>query len=100
MTGKWSGLTAGGCPNHPETHKNNPIYQVRVSEDMPVLRVQLKAPKEVHVGFEVVCVEARNTEAKGYFRKKSSGIYRYTLWASVFKLPENVQQFASIYIWA
>lgn len=76
VTGKWSGITAGGCPNHPATYKNNPIYQFRLEEDVAAIRVQIKAPKEVPVGFEITCVEARNSEAKGYFKKKLSGVYR------------------------
>ena len=50
---------------------------MRVDCDLSAVRVQLKAPKEVPIGFEIVCVEARNTEAKAYFKKKLSGIYRW-----------------------
>ncbi|CAL4121874.1 unnamed protein product, partial [Meganyctiphanes norvegica] len=76
ITGKWSGVSAGGCPNHPATYPNNPMYQFRVEQDLVALRVELKAPKEVQIGFEILCVEAKNTEAKGYFSKKGSGSYR------------------------
>ncbi|KAK8750520.1 hypothetical protein OTU49_014879 [Cherax quadricarinatus] len=76
ITGKWSGETAGGCPNHPATYKNNPVYQFRTESDLHCLRTELKAPKDIQIGFEVVCVEAKNTEASGYFSKKQSGAYR------------------------
>ena len=76
FTGKWSGASAGGCPNHPESYRNNPTYQMRLDQDLPALSVALKAPKEVPVGFEITCVEARNTEDKNYFKKKMSGVYR------------------------
>ncbi|XP_042232051.1 calpain-7-like isoform X2 [Homarus americanus] len=76
ITGKWSGETAGGCPNHPATYKNNPMYQFRTDSDLQCLRIELKAPKDIQVGFEAVCVEAKNTEASGHFAKKQSGAYR------------------------
>ncbi|XP_076050460.1 calpain-7-like isoform X2 [Oratosquilla oratoria] len=76
VEGRWAGETAGGCPNHPATYKNNPVYQLRIEKDMPSVCFQLKAPKEVQIGLELVCIEARNTEAKGYFTKKQSGAYR------------------------
>lgn len=49
ITGKWSGETAGGCPNHPATYKNNPIYQFRIESDLTCLRIELKAPKDIQV---------------------------------------------------
>lgn len=49
ITGKWSGETAGGCPNHPTTYKNNPMYQIRLDADLHCLRLELKAPKDVQV---------------------------------------------------
>lgn len=76
ITGRWSGANAGGCPNHPATYKNNPMYQFRADTDLQAVRIELKAPKEVQIGFEVICVEAKNTQASGYFSKKQSGAYR------------------------
>lgn len=49
ITGKWSGETAGGCPNHQATYKNNPIYQFRIESDLTCLRIELKAPKDIQV---------------------------------------------------
>ncbi|XP_071515726.1 calpain-7-like [Panulirus ornatus] len=76
ITGRWSGETAGGCPNHPATYKNNPMYQFRIDSELQCLRIELKAPKDIQIGFEIVCVEAKNTQASGYFSKKQSGAYR------------------------
>ncbi|ROT76129.1 Calpain-7 [Penaeus vannamei] len=76
ITGRWSGANAGGCPNHPATYKNNPTYQFRVEHEMQALRIELKAPKDIQIGFEIVCVEAKNTEASSYFTKKQTGAYR------------------------
>lgn len=125
ITGKWSGETAGGCPNHPATYKNNPMYQIRLDTDLHCLRIELKAPKDVQVwtsfrihsdfyrnhywivsqtyitlywyhnllqiGCEIVCVEAKNTQASGYFSKKQSGAYRYN--NKNYKLIGIVQTF-------
>lgn len=30
----------------------------------------------LQIGFEIVCVEAKNTEASSYFTKKQTGAYR------------------------
>ncbi|KAK8405712.1 hypothetical protein O3P69_001903 [Scylla paramamosain] len=76
VTGKWNGETAGGCPNHPATYKNNPVYQFRNDSDLTCFRIELKAPKDIQIGFEIVCVEAKNTQASGYFSRKQSGAYR------------------------
>ncbi|KAB7494544.1 Calpain-7 [Armadillidium nasatum] len=73
---KWSGRSAGGCPNHPVTYKNNPIYQLRTESNIQSLRIELKAPKEIQIGFEIICVEAKNTESPSYFSKLRSGAYR------------------------
>lgn len=32
VTGEWKGITAGGCPNYPETHRNNPVYFCELEE--------------------------------------------------------------------
>ncbi|KAK4293591.1 hypothetical protein Pmani_033716 [Petrolisthes manimaculis] len=92
ITGKWSGETAGGCPNHPATYKNNPIYQIRLDADLHCLRLEVKAPKDVQIGCEVVCVDAKNTEANGYFSKKQSGAYR-----SGFVVMEIMDMVAGVY---
>ena len=47
ITGQWKGVTAGGCGNYPETHKNNPIYQIKLdnsSTDNYIL-IELLGPK-------------------------------------------------------
>ena len=49
ITGQWKGVTAGGCGNYPETHKNNPIYQFNIdnsSADNYIL-IELLGPKYV-----------------------------------------------------
>ncbi|XP_041478876.1 calpain-7-like isoform X2 [Lytechinus variegatus] len=77
ITGEWKGKTAGGCANNRETYVNNPIYQVCLQDHTRgnSLLIDLKGPKNYHVGFEVICV---SSEGKGStrFEKKMSGDYR------------------------
>ncbi len=47
VKGEWKGVTAGGCGNYPDTHRNNPIYQVKIDNnntDNQIL-IELKGPK-------------------------------------------------------
>lgn len=75
LTGQWKGVTAGGCGNYPDTHNNNPIYQVKIdnSNTDNCLLVELFGPKEYSVGFEVVAV---SPNVPGGFTRISSGDYR------------------------
>ena len=79
VTGEWKGLSAGGCANHPETYKYNPVYQIALQSQSVhnKLIIDLKGPKKYPVGFDVLCSNASDFKAKGYFSKKSSGPYRY-----------------------
>ena len=53
---------------------------VNIGEDIPeeecAVLVELKAPKEFQIGFDVICVVANDTSSVKYFRKKNSGTYR------------------------
>ncbi|XP_071502226.1 calpain-7-like [Diadema antillarum] len=77
MTGEWKGRTAGGCANNRETFSNNPIYQVTLQDTSRgnCLLVDLKGPKNYHVGFEIICIAA-DGKGNGRFQKKTSGDYR------------------------
>ncbi|XP_042899738.1 calpain-7 [Parasteatoda tepidariorum] len=76
--GEWTKELSGGCPNNPSTYHNNPIYQVSLqsSSDESTLLIDLKGPKQYHVGFEVVTVSVNNTNSPHYFSRKTSGAYR------------------------
>nr|XP_040145598.1 calpain-7 isoform X3 [Ictidomys tridecemlineatus] len=75
INGKWSGQSAGGCGNFPETHKNNPIYQFHIEKTGPVL-IELRGPRQYSVGFEVVTVSMAGDPGPHGFSRKSSGDYR------------------------
>ncbi|KAL4222516.1 calpain 7 [Mactra antiquata] len=75
LTGEWKGVTAGGCGNYPNTHNNNPIYQINIdnSNTDNYLLIELFGPKQYSVGFEVIAV---STNVPGGFTKTSSGDFR------------------------
>lgn len=72
---KWQGQSAGGCMNNRPTYNNNPRFQFKVESDCTIF-VELKAPKEFQIGFDVVCVIANDPKSPRYFKMKQSGSYR------------------------
>lgn len=77
--GQWTGITAGGCRNHPTTFDNNPIYQVDLNSahDNNYLLFDLKGPKQYQLGLEVSIVKLQDENATAKFKRVSSGDYRY-----------------------
>ena len=71
----WRGQLAGGCSNNPSTYPNNPRFQFKADSDCQIL-VELKAPKEFQIGFDILCVIATDPKSPRYFKRKSSGSYR------------------------
>jgi calpain-7 len=46
LSGEWKGHLAGGCPNYPDTYKNNPLYRVTVGpKENSNLVIELRGPK-------------------------------------------------------
>jgi len=78
VTGEWKGKTAGGCQNNPSTYKNNPLYQLVLNnrEINNHIKIELRAPKQFQVGFEVICLETKVSNAPGEFQKTETGSYR------------------------
>ncbi|CAF1146025.1 unnamed protein product [Rotaria sordida] len=78
ITGEWKGKTAGGCQNNVSTYKNNPLYQLVLNnrEANNYIKIELRAPKQFQVGFEVICTETNVSNAPGEFHKTESGSYR------------------------
>ncbi|KAL5006400.1 hypothetical protein ScPMuIL_015206 [Solemya velum] len=78
VKGKWEGRSAGGCGNYPETHKNNPIYQVQIENSSTDNHIQLEllGPKQYSVGFEITTVTENVPNGPGSFKKKTSGDFR------------------------
>ncbi|XP_072028710.1 calpain-7-like [Amphiura filiformis] len=76
FTGQWKGKTAGGCANNRETFDNNPIYQVDLKDKSKpnYLLVDLKGPRDYHVGFEIVAVAVEGPGEQ--VTKLMSGDYR------------------------
>ncbi|XP_073970790.1 calpain-7-like isoform X1 [Rhodnius prolixus] len=66
--GQWKGISAGGCRNHP-TFINNPAYQL-VLDSAGILLIDLKAPKDVYIGFEIIPIDASD------FKKRDTGSFR------------------------
>ena len=101
ISGEWKGKTAGGCPNHLSTFKNNPLYQFELNNFDATnfgqfnsiykknrnrfsihiflfcsVKIELRAPKQFQVGFEVCCTSTKNDKVPGAFQKTESGNYR------------------------
>ncbi|XP_055352711.1 calpain-7-like [Paramacrobiotus metropolitanus] len=78
ISGKWKGTTAGGCPNYPNTYKNNPIHQINLDNAKPdnQLLITLKGPKQYSVGFDIVTVVSHCPTAFANFTRKSTGAFR------------------------
>lgn len=78
ITGEWKGKSAGGCLNHPESYQNNPCYKIalKTSSNENTLIIELKGPKDFHVGFDILCSNVTDPKAPGFFNKKSCGNYR------------------------
>ncbi|XP_028403793.1 calpain-7-like isoform X2 [Dendronephthya gigantea] len=85
-TGEWKGITAGGCPNYPETHKNNPVYFCELEESAPSttlsVLVKVRGPRQYAVG----CLMISLASSGGYpvFKKSNwvlcIGTFRCTCW--------------------
>lgn len=77
VQGEWDKNTAGGCGNgsSKDTVKNNPTYEVTLlsASDENELFVELKAPKQYSVGFDVR--QASSTRTK-FYEMKNSGAFR------------------------
>lgn len=74
ISGKWQGITAGGCPNNQFTYKNNPKYKLTVGttpKHRPTISFELRAPKVFQVGFEI-----SKLTGPEHFETISSGSYR------------------------
>ena len=61
--------------NNRNTYGNNPRYQFKADSDCTIF-IELKAPKEYQIGFDVICVIANDTKSPLYFKMKQSGPYR------------------------
>lgn len=83
--GIWKGKLAGGCANNRETYPNNPRFQFKVEADCGLL-VELKAPKEFQIGFDVVNVVVNDPKSPKYFKRKSSGTYRSGFVVATFEI--------------
>ncbi|XP_041366509.1 calpain-7-like [Gigantopelta aegis] len=78
ITGEWKGVTAGGCGNFPDTHKNNPIYQLKIDNSATdnCILIEVLGPKQYSVGCTVICVAETSPNAPGSFKKTTSGDFR------------------------
>ena len=77
VNGEWKGITAGGCPNYPETHKNNPVYFCELEESpssktLSVL-VKVRGPRQYAVGFVMVSL---SSSGRSPVLKKTVDTYR------------------------
>ncbi|CAD5221634.1 unnamed protein product [Bursaphelenchus xylophilus] len=77
IPGEWKGITAGGCGNGAsrETVRNNPIFHLELDDgsDENTVVIDLRGPKQFHVGFEVVQISSRRNKP---FNRCTSGDFR------------------------
>jgi calpain-7 len=47
IVSKWSGKSAGGCGNYPDTYKNNPLFQLEIqnNEIRNCVKIELRGPQ-------------------------------------------------------
>lgn len=77
LSGAWTSTTAGGCPNHPQTYKSNPIYKLTVGpKDTSNLIIELRAPKVYQVGIEITNMSLEDPTITAPFKTHTSGNYR------------------------
>ncbi|GJQ86062.1 hypothetical protein Trydic_g10262, partial [Trypoxylus dichotomus] len=77
MSGEWKGITAGGCGNHPQSHKNNPKFRVDIesARNDNSLFIELKGPKQYQVGFDVTITNLADDSISAPFKTTSSGAF-------------------------
>lgn len=79
INGEWKGETAGGCPNHMQTYRNNPKYRLTLAgpQEKSNLVIELRGPKIFQVGLELKIESIVDSdEQTAPFVSKSSGTYR------------------------
>jgi hypothetical protein len=92
VTDEWRGPTAGGCPNHPLTHKNNPKFRLEIeSGSNNQVFVELKGPKQYQLGVDVTILKVNDDSVTAPFRSKSSGAYRYKVFFIRFVVTDLFQ---------
>lgn len=79
VTGEWQGVTAGGCPNHPLTFKNNPKFRLELEGATNQVFVELKGPKQYQMGIEAAIIKINDDTITAPFKSRSSGAYRFVL---------------------
>ena len=47
VTGKWQGKSAGGCSNHQDTYRNNPLFHLTIANSLTTncIKIELKGPQ-------------------------------------------------------
>ncbi|KAL4705929.1 hypothetical protein ACJJTC_017511 [Scirpophaga incertulas] len=88
ISGEWSGRTAGGCENHPQTYPNNPkfIFTIPNWRTPRHVVIKLMGPKNYQIGMDVRVESLEDPDVTAPFFKKSSGAYRSGF--VVLQLPE------------
>lgn len=77
LNGEWSAQTSGGCQNHPQTYKTNPLYKVTLGpSDSSNLILELRGPKVYQVGLELTIVSLDDKDITAPFISKTTGNYR------------------------
>lgn len=94
LNGEWKDVTAGGCPNHPQSYRSNPKYRLTIGpQEKSNLVIELRGPKVYQVGLELRIESIVDSdEQTAPFITKSSGTYR-----SGFCVLDLCNLFAGVY---
>uniref|UniRef100_A0A2M4BF65 Putative cytosolic ca2+-dependent cysteine protease calpain n=1 Tax=Anopheles marajoara TaxID=58244 RepID=A0A2M4BF65_9DIPT len=77
LNGEWKGKTAGGCLNHPQTYRNNPLYRLHVGPAATSnLVIELRGPRDYQVGLELTVASLEDSTVTAPFVSQKTGVYR------------------------
>jgi len=82
IKGEWNALNSGGCMMHQSSYSLNPVYRLEIlcsNEHENDILIEIKAPKDISVGFDLYSIKLDNPNSENSFFKKSVDAFRYAV---------------------